>query len=165
MYAKVVFALPFRKAFTYRIPKDLVDFVMEGVRVVAPFGRRVLTGFVIEISESTDVEEKIKPLRDVLDEAPIFDEKSLKFYEWIAEYYSCSLGEALRNSTPYGSEVESRRKIVSDPAVCAELYNKEKKNTSIKNAILISATVESTLRVFTFPCRRIGNSTVSFQLF
>jgi primosomal protein N' (replication factor Y) len=136
MYAKVVFALPFRKSFTYKIPKDLHDFVIEGVRVVAPFGRRVLTGFVLEISETTDVEEKIKPIRDVLDELPIFDKKSMKFYEWIAEYYSCSLGEALRNSTPYGSEVESRRKIVSDPEICAELFSREKKKTTIKAKLL-----------------------------
>jgi primosomal protein N' (replication factor Y) len=136
MYAKVVFALPFRKLFTYKIPKDLVDFVIEGVRVVAPFGRRVLTGFVVEISETTDLKEKIKPIRDVLDELPVFDEKSLKFYEWIADYYSCSLGEALRNSTPYGSEVESKRKIVSDPEVCAEMYRKEKKKTSVKAKLL-----------------------------
>jgi primosomal protein N' (replication factor Y) len=136
MYAKVVFALPFRKSFTYKIPKDLSDFVVKGVRVVAPFGRRVLTGFVVDVSDTTDVKDKIKPLRDVLDELPIFDDHSLKFYEWIADYYLCSLGEALRNSTPYGSEVESRRKIVTDPEIAARLYQKEKKKTTVKAKLL-----------------------------
>ncbi len=136
MYAKVVFALPFRKSFTYKIPKDLSGFVVKGARVVAPFGRRVLTGFVVDVSETSDVKEKIKPLRDVLDEVPVFDDDSLKFYEWIADYYLCSLGEALRNSTPYGSEVESKRKIVSDPEVAADLYQKEKKKTTVKAKLL-----------------------------
>ena len=136
MYAKVVFALPFRKSFTYKIPKDFEEYVVIGVRVVAPFGKRVLTGFVVEVSDTTDVEEKIKPIRDVLDEQPIIDDQSLKFYEWIADYYSCSLGEALRNSTPYGSDVESKRRIVSDPAICGELFEKEKKKTTVKAKLL-----------------------------
>lgn len=136
MYAQVVFALPFRKSFTYRIPKDLEEYVLEGVRVVAPFGKRVLTGFVVGVSETTEVEEKIKPIRDVLDDLPIFDKHSLKFYEWVAEYYSCSLGEALRNSAPYASEVETKRRIVSDMKVCADLYDKEKKKTTIKAKLL-----------------------------
>ena len=47
MYVEVVFPLPFRKAFTYSVPKDLSAQVKVGVRVIAPFGRRTLTGFVI----------------------------------------------------------------------------------------------------------------------
>lgn len=136
MFAQVVFPLPFRKAFTYSIPKQLDGLVKTGVRVVLPFGRRVLTGFVIGISETTDVKEKIKPVRDVLDDQPIFDKESLKFYEWVSDYYISSLGEALKNSVPYGSDVESKRKIVSDPDICEELYQKEKKKTSVKAKLL-----------------------------
>lgn len=147
MYAKVVFALPFRKSFTYKIPKDFEEYVVFGVRVVAPFGKRVLTGFVVEISDTTDVEEKIKPIRDVLDEQPIIDDQSLKFYEWIADYYSCSLGEALRNSTPYGSNVESKRKIVSEPAICTELFEKEKKKTTVKAKLLKALSQKDVYRV------------------
>ncbi len=113
MFAQVVFPLPFRNSFTYSIPVEHLELVNVGVRVVVPFGKRTLTGFVVAISETTDIAEKIKPIRDVLDEAPIFDKASLKFYEWISSYYISSLGEALRNSVPYGLEVESKRKIVS----------------------------------------------------
>jgi len=135
MYAQVVFPLPFRNAFTYSVPKELAVSVQVGVRVVVPFGKRVLTGFVVSVSETTDVQE-VKPVRDVLDENPIFDSASLKFYEWIAEYYLSSLGEALRNSVPYGSDVESKRKVISDCGFCAELFEKEKKKTSTRAKLL-----------------------------
>ncbi len=82
MFCQVVFPLPFRKAFTYSIPDELTDSVKVGVRVVAPFGKRVLTGFVIAVSKTAEIKEKIKPIRDVLDEKPIFDKTALKFYEW-----------------------------------------------------------------------------------
>lgn len=136
MYCQVVFPLPFRNSFTYSVPVEFQPNIKIGVRVVAPFGKRVLTGFVITISETTEIKEKIKPVRDVLDELPIFDETSIKFYEWISEYYISSLGEALRNSVPYGSDVESKRKVVTDIKFCSKLYDQELKKSSPRAKLL-----------------------------
>jgi primosomal protein N' (replication factor Y) (superfamily II helicase) len=140
MYCQVVFPLPFRNAFTYSIPDEFIDSVRVGVRVVVPFGKRVLTGFVISIGEKSEVKEKIKPVRDVLDLNPIFDKKTLKFYEWISEYYISSLGEALRNSVPYGSDVESKKKVVSDMEFCSQLYNQERRKTTPRAKLLAALT-------------------------
>ncbi|MCX6169300.1 MAG: primosomal protein N' [Ignavibacteriales bacterium] len=138
MYCQVVFPLPFRNTFTYSIPDELIDSVKIGVRVVAPFGKRVLTGFVVGTSDSTDIKEKIKPINDVLDASPIFDKMALKFYEWISDYYLSSLGEALRNSVPYGTEIESKRRVVSDKEFCLKLLNQERKKTSLRAKLLTS---------------------------
>ena len=105
MFAEVVFPQPFKNSFTYSIPDELFDQIKIGKRVLVPFGKWKTTGFVIKISDSTTVKEKIKPIEDVLDDFEIFDSESLKFYQWISEYYISSLGEALKNSIPYGIEV------------------------------------------------------------
>ena len=136
MFAQVVFPLPFRNAFTYLVPDELSSMLQIGVRVIAPFGKRTLTGFVISFSDKSEVTEKIKPLSDILDEAPLFNKDDLKFYEWLADYYLCSLGEALKLAVPYGLEIESKRKIISDVSVCSELYAKEKNKASPKGKIL-----------------------------
>lgn len=136
MFAEVVFALPFRKTFTYEIPSDLKKFVKKGVRVVAPFGKRTLTGFVINVTKTTEVKEEIKPIREVLDDEPIFNKTLLKFYEWIAEYYLCSLGEALKLLVPHGTEVESKRKISIDKIFVQKLLQKETKKTTLRYKIL-----------------------------
>ncbi|MFN3872972.1 MAG: primosomal protein N' [Ignavibacterium sp.] len=136
MFAEVVFALPFRKAFTYEIPAELKKFVKEGVRVVAPFGKRTLTGFVVKITKTTQVQEEIKQIREVLDDEPIFNKTLLKFYEWISEYYLCSLGEALKLLVPHGTEVESKRKISIDKNFVLQLLQKETKNTTLRYKIL-----------------------------
>ena len=107
-----------------------------GVRVVAPFGNRTLTGFVIGFSEKVELNEKIKPLSDILDSIPLFNKNDLKFYEWLADYYLCSLGEALKLAVPYGLDIESKRKIISDVNICSELYSKEKNKSSLKGKIL-----------------------------
>ncbi|UCH64759.1 MAG: primosomal protein N' [Ignavibacterium sp.] len=140
MYVEVVFPLPFRKAFTYKVPRELESNAVFGVRAIAPFGRRTLTGFIINISDRTSVKEKIKPISDILDEAPIINKTSLKFYQWIADYYLCSLGEALRLAVPHGSAVESKRKIQIDPDFSAELLSKEKNKSSIRAKILTELT-------------------------
>jgi primosomal protein N' (replication factor Y) (superfamily II helicase) len=136
MFAEVVFPLPFRNTFTYSVPLEFEDLAKVGVRVVAPFGKRVLTGFVVSIRKKTSVKEKIKPLSDVLDEKPIYSHDDLKFYEWLAEYYICSLGEALRLGVPYGLEIESKRKILIDQALCKKLAGKEINKDSLKGKIL-----------------------------
>ncbi len=160
-YAQVAFPQPFRNLFTYSIPDELLDAVKIGVRVVVPFGRRTLTGFVVALSDQTEIsesttsantpalaeqaergeslhewKERIKSIKDVLDENPVFDEHSLKFYEWISDYYLSSLGEALKNSVPYGTEVESKKKIVSDEEACLQLLETEKKKTTLKAKVL-----------------------------
>lgn len=136
MFAEVVFALPFRKAFTYEIPAELKKFVKEGVRVVAPFGKRTLTGFVIKVSRTTQVKDEIKQIREVLDDEPIFNKTLLKFYEWISEYYLCSLGEALKLLVPHGTEVESKRKISIDKQFVLQILQKESKKTTLRYKIL-----------------------------
>ncbi len=136
MFAEVIFPLPFRKAFTYSVPDDLKDQAKAGVRVVAPFGKRTLTGFILNITSKTSVKEEIKPIKDIIDDIPIFDKNILKFYEWISEYYICSLGEALKLAVPHGSEVESKKKIHIDREFAAELYAKEKNKNTIKSKIL-----------------------------
>ncbi len=147
MFAQVVFPLPFRNTFTYSVPDLLKETVQTGVRVVVPFGKRTLTGFVIDTSDTTDIKEKIKPIRDVLDDQPIFTKESLKFYEWISEYYISSLGEALKNSVPYGSDVESKKTIVGDKDFSQELYVKEKNKNSTKAKLLKAFTEKEVYKI------------------
>jgi primosomal protein N' (replication factor Y) len=136
MYAEIVFPLPFRNAFTYSVPEELEQYTQLGVRAIVPFGKRTLTGFIINTTDTPSVTEKIKPITDILDKAPIFDKKTLEFYQWLSDYYLSSLGEALKLAVPYGLEVESKRKILSDRVICAELLLKEKNKDSVKAGIL-----------------------------
>ncbi|MFH0733273.1 MAG: primosomal protein N' [bacterium] len=136
MFAQVVFPLPFRNSFTYSIPVDYEELVNVGTRVVVPFGKRVLSGFVIGLAKETDIKNQIRAIIDIIDDTPVFDETSLKFYEWLSEYYLCSLGEALRNSIPPGLDIESKRQIISDCEYCNKLLNEEKNKTGIKIKLL-----------------------------
>ncbi|MFB3056687.1 MAG: hypothetical protein ACE1ZQ_05935 [Ignavibacteriaceae bacterium] len=143
MYVEVVFPLPFRKTFTYRVPEELEPFAIMGVRTVAPFGKRTLTGFIVNTSLKTSVKEKIKSIYDILDDSPVLDDLRLKFYEWLSDYYLSSLGEALRLAVPLGTDVESKRKILIDPEYCKKLLSEESKKTSVRAKILKELTTRT----------------------
>ena len=136
MFVKLVFPLPFRNTFTYSVPEEFASLAKTGSRAVAPFGRRVLTGIIVNVSDTIGDKangqvgkSKIKPISDIPDEQPVFSAKYLKFYEWIADYYLSSYGEALRLGTPSGTEIESKRKIIIDQDYCEKLLKDEKKST------------------------------------
>jgi primosomal protein N' (replication factor Y) (superfamily II helicase) len=148
MFAEVVFPLPFRNSFTYIIPKSLRSQVQERVRVIAPFGKRILTGFIISISNTTDDGKKLKELIDILDDKPVISESSLSFYKWLSDYYICSLGEAIKLSAPYGFETESKKRIITDQDFCRTLLNDEKKKESTRSKVL---EVLSQKKQITFP--------------
>lgn len=136
MYAEVVFPLPFRNAFTYSVPEEFEDKAVIGSRALVPFGKRTLTGFITGIKDTAGEQEKIKDIYDILDETPVFTPESLRFYKWLSDYYLSSLGEALRNSAPYGVEIESKKMIYADPDICAKALENEKNKASIKAKIL-----------------------------
>lgn len=136
MYAEIVFPLGFRKSFTYLVPGELESQAKIGVRAVAPFGRRTLTGFVISKPRSISLKEELKPIIDIIDAQPVVDKDGLKFYEWLADYYLCSFGEALKLAVPYGSDVESKRRIISDRSISLHLLLKEKNKDSTRAKIL-----------------------------
>ena len=57
------------RVFEYHIPQELTD-VAVGSRVVVPFGRRKVQGFVVGISKTTSYSGKLRDLLVVVDELP-----------------------------------------------------------------------------------------------
>ena len=45
-YIEVAIALPVYRTFTYHVPESLRNLVTPGKRVLAPFGRRRVTGYI-----------------------------------------------------------------------------------------------------------------------
>jgi primosomal protein N' (replication factor Y) (superfamily II helicase) len=136
MFAEVVFPLPFRNSFTYIIPKSLENGVQLRTRVIAPFGKRILTGFIIGLHKEAGDTKKLKEIIDVLDDHPVISEASLNFYKWLSDYYICSLGEAIKLSAPYGFETESKKRVITDKEFCSDLLNKEKKKEGTRAKLL-----------------------------
>ncbi len=76
--------------------------VRRGVRAVAPFGRRTLTGFVLRVTSEPPDLDRVREISRVVDEAPLFGEGELELARWLSKLYLCSTGEALSAMLPGG---------------------------------------------------------------
>lgn len=97
---EVAVAAPLRRLFTYAVPEALVGKLDCGTRVLAPFGRRTVVGFVLGPAEPLPAEVKVRPLIDVLGDAPVFEPELMGFLVEAARYYFHPVGEVLRMAAP-----------------------------------------------------------------
>ncbi|MBN8547274.1 MAG: primosomal protein N' [Ignavibacteria bacterium] len=137
-FLQVSFPLPVDSLFTYSVPVTLYDEVEIGKRVVAPFGQRTLTGFIVGMTDEPPFDDlsKIKKIIRVLDKHPVFDEKKLKFYQWLSSFYMSSLGEALKLTDPYGTSVQSEKIVYSDRETIEKFIGNEKSTSSTRYKVM-----------------------------
>ncbi len=117
-FAQVAVGLPIWRTFTYRVPREFEDQIGVGKRVLIPFRRRKVTGYVLAFPSPVphDIDpERIKEVIDVLDEIALFDESMLRFFRWIANYYVHPLGEVIKTGLPPGLTVETSRILKITP--------------------------------------------------
>ncbi len=91
--------LPLDGTFHYRVPHGLADRLCPGIRVFVPFGKRKLTAYLIGFSQPP-AGQQLRDILEVLDEEPLWTEKELTFFRWIADYYLHPLGEVLQTALP-----------------------------------------------------------------
>jgi primosomal protein N' (replication factor Y) len=103
-YIEVAVALPVHHTFTYNAPESFQTFVAVGKRVLVPFGRRRVTGYIFD-QDRQIADKEIKPILDVLDEQPLFPSSMVPFFRWIADYYKFPIGEVVKNALPGGLNV------------------------------------------------------------
>lgn len=102
-FAEVVFPVPLKKVFTYRIPEALDGLVLPGMRCSVSFGRRQTVGIVTGLTrQAPTYTAGIKPIDSLLDTEPSLTPDLLELGKWIGDYYYCSLGEALFAMLPTG---------------------------------------------------------------
>jgi len=110
VYAEVAVTLPLEKTFHYAIPSQFQSLCEVGKRVLVPFGKRAVTGYLLELSSHLppDITGKdIKEIIDCLDETPLFDKGMLQFFRWVAGYYLAPLGQVIKTALPPGINWES----------------------------------------------------------
>lgn len=100
MLADVILPIAFDN-FTYLVPKELEDRVMRGCRVVVPLGKsKIYTGIVFCTHSNTPQGIELKAIMEVLDEMPVVNEQQFRFWQWIASYYICPLGDVMKAALP-----------------------------------------------------------------
>ncbi|HKW68639.1 MAG TPA: primosomal protein N' [Terriglobales bacterium] len=112
-FCDIALPVPLDTTFTYRVPggNGLLGNGAQpviGGRVLVPFREQRLSGVVVSLHDC-EPSVKTKPVLQVLDTAPVLDERLMRLARWIAEYYLAPLGEVFRTMLPLAAEFRRAR--------------------------------------------------------
>jgi primosomal protein N' (replication factor Y) len=118
---EVAIPLPLEQTFCYRVPESMKDAAVSGTRVLVPFGKRTVTGYIIGRAENGFTGDT-REIIELLDREPLFTRHHIDFYRWIASYYLHPLGEVIKTALPAGLTVMGRRRsaVAADGSVVSE---------------------------------------------
>lgn len=89
------------KTFQYAIPSQLRKQIHPGVQVDIPFGKRTLTGYVVEVTEEPEFDvDKIRPLIGIHEGSVPMESQLIEMAAWIRKNYGSTMNQALKTVLP-----------------------------------------------------------------
>jgi len=129
------------KQFIYRLPESLMQLT-EGWRVVVPFGSRQVEGFIVRTLSEQEAEVllgkespdfclcNVKTVISAIGTCPWFSQDMMKTAKWLAEYYMCSLAEAMRLFIPGKTSIKRRPVYQNGKPAAYEIEERIKAKTA-----------------------------------
>ena len=143
MFADLVFPFPLSQLFTYSVPEEIQSEIVPGMRVAVQFGARRMYSALVFRVHNQQPDYETKEILAVLDSQPVVLPIQYDFWNWISDYYLCTLGEVMKAALPAGLKLESETRLVvnADFQHFEEVSAKESPVLSIleeKNSLTIS---------------------------
>ena len=115
-FVDVILPLPLEARFTYRVPQVMNGRIAFGMRVIVPFGNSKLYAAIVErVHEEAPKQFSVKYVLDVIDDRPVISEAQYRLWQWMAEYYMCTIGEVMAASLPSALRLASETKVKIHP--------------------------------------------------
>ena len=108
-FVEVAFPIPLDSTFCYDLPQEL-ESVRIGDRVLAPFGKRLLTGFVLD-RHSQPQAFVTKGICAILDDVPLLTPSLIALARKMTEIYGVPLGDAIQAIIPAGLIRQTRKRV------------------------------------------------------
>lgn len=120
---EVAVVAPVEKTFYYTVPDEYSSRALLGVKVIVPFGKRAVTGYIIGFPDAPGVSSgygsfKIADIKEIPDSEPAFTQAMLDLYKWIADYYISPLGDVIKTALPVskGKAKKERVAVILEPS-------------------------------------------------
>ena len=102
------------KTFQYLIPQELADEVRVGVLVDIPFGKRSITGYVVELTDEAEFDvSRLKPIIGVKKGSVPIESQLIALAGWMRKNYGGTMNQALKTVIPIKHKTKAiERKIL-----------------------------------------------------
>ena len=136
MFVDCIVPLPLEGVFTYNVPAHLSQKVQVGCRVNVPFGQKKQYAALVTRVHEEQPSYQTKDILAILDEEKMLLPNQLKLWQWVAEYYMCTLGEVYKAAIPSGLKdkdgvVRYRPRTVDCVRLCGEYFNAFRLNSAL----------------------------------
>lgn len=119
-FIDVILPVPLRRTFTYHLDNDDIE-VAVGARVVVNFGgQKFVTGIIKDYNAPKPTDYETKEISTILDTKPLVTDDQIKMWQWMAEYYMCSIGEVMKAALPSGLRMENKAKAFLNPSYAGQ---------------------------------------------
>jgi len=126
LFVDVILPLSVPNLYTYRVPFDWNDTILVGQRVVVQFGKgKLYSALVRRIHEEPPKQYAAKYIESILDSSPIVNEKQFALWEWMCNYYMCTIGEVMVAALPGGLRLSSETKVILNTDYKLKLQEQE----------------------------------------
>ena len=120
-FINVILPIPLERHFTYSISAEEAQILRQGMRVAVPFGKsKIYTGLVSRVHQTPPEIYEAKEIHQILDSYPIVTNIQLQHWQWISDYYMCTIGEVLRSALPSAFLLESETLVLRNLETSAE---------------------------------------------
>ncbi|CAK6472253.1 primosomal protein N' [Peribacillus simplex] len=116
--ASVIVDVPAKQTdreFDYRIPEKWNQVIKPGMRVIVPFGPRMVQGFVTGLKAKSDF-AKLRFIKEPMDLEPILNDELLQLGDWLTNEAMCFKISALQAMLPAAMKAKYEKviKVVDD---------------------------------------------------
>ncbi|KAA5533276.1 primosomal protein N' [Taibaiella lutea] len=100
-FAEIILPLNLPNTLTYGVPVEWQGKILPGMRVEVNLGKnKMFAGIVAFLHDQKPEAYSIKPIRNVIDEEPVVLPVQMQFWQWVSQYYLCSIGEVMNAALP-----------------------------------------------------------------
>ena len=132
------------RTFQYRVPEELQGILKEGMQVRIPFGNggRTLTGYVLELTDTCEWDEKkLKPILGLAEKGIRLEGQLIALAAWMRRTYGSTMNQALKTVLPVKKSVQEKisRKVwlaVTKEEAEAALAEMERKHQTARARVL-----------------------------
>lgn len=147
MFAEVAIPLYVHQTFTYALPDSFAPHTRLGCRVLVPFGKQLLTGYVVGLHLSLeeaglDAATEIKAVEELFDTEPLVTQELLELTKWIADYYFAPWGETIKGCLPAGINAEAETLLSLTTTARDAIANPAARQTTKLQALALLAANE-----------------------
>ena len=96
------------KIFDYIVPSNLMNDIKVGIRVLVPFGRMTLEGFVMEIKESSEL-SNLKEVIDIVDKDVVLNDELLELGKTISNKTLATLMSCYQTMLPKALKLKAKK--------------------------------------------------------